>query len=65
MTQELSLLGSRVRDRITGFTGVATGRAEYLDRGVRYLISPPLDKDGKYVEPLWFPANQLDVLVAE
>jgi len=38
-------LGKKVKDQITGFTGIITGRAEYLTGCVRYLVTPKADKN--------------------
>jgi hypothetical protein len=46
-------LGTRVKDAITGFEGIATSRAEYLYGCVRVLVEPQILKDGKPVEALW------------
>ena len=53
-------LGDKVRDNITGFTGVATGRTEYLYGCVRICIEPAELHDGKPVEALWFDEQRLD-----
>lgn len=55
-------LGNRVRDRITGFTGIATARYEYLNGCIRWCIQPEgLDKDGKPVEDKVFDEPQLEL----
>ena len=40
-------LGSKVKDKITGFTGVAVQRIEYLYGCVRYGVEGKVGKDGK------------------
>src|ERR1700728_2195934 len=40
-------LGDVVRDRISGFAGVATSRTEYLNGCVRWQVSPQHLHDGK------------------
>ena len=55
-------LGQTVRDKISGFTGVATGRAEFLYGCERILVQPKLDKDGKPQEADWFDEPQLDTV---
>ena len=58
-------LGAVVRDAVTGFTGVAIGRTEYLNGCVRVGVQPrKLDKDGKAREIEWIDEGQLEVLVA-
>jgi hypothetical protein len=55
-------LGLKARDRITGFTGTLTSRTEFLNGCVRYTITPPLDKDGKFVDDRWFDEQQIELL---
>ncbi len=56
-------LGDRVRHKIHGFTGILTGRTEYLSGCVRIVVtSEKLDKDGEPPEGLWFDED-LVVLV--
>ncbi|SRR6266540_56616 len=52
-------LGQRVRDEITGFTGIVTGRFEYLYGCVRCSVSPQEMKDGKPIESFTFDEGQL------
>jgi len=39
--------GSRVRDTVTGFEGIATGRTVWMNGCVRISIEPTELKDGK------------------
>ncbi len=41
------VLGSTVRDQVTGFTGVAVARTIHLNRCDRIHIQPPVGADGK------------------
>jgi hypothetical protein len=44
-------LGETAKDVITGFEGVATGRASYITGCDQYLISPRSgDKDPKWID---------------
>lgn len=52
-------LGDRVTDRISGFSGIATGRAEYLYGCVRVQVEPEALHDGKPVESQWFDEQRL------
>jgi len=58
-------LGSKVRDPITGLTGIAVVRSEWLWGCVRIGIQPNEIKDGKPVEETWFDENRLEVVVKE
>ena len=40
-------LGSKVKDKITGFTGVAVQKIEYLYGCMRYGVEGKVGKDGK------------------
>lgn len=53
-------LGSKVKDNITGFEGIATGRSEYLYGCVRVLVEPQELRDGKPIEAQWFDEQRLE-----
>lgn len=55
-------LGQKVRDQITGFTGVVTGRCEYISGCHQVLVVPPVDKDGKHVDSQWYDEQRCEVL---
>jgi len=55
-------LGSKVRDRVTGFEGVATARCEELTSCVSYAVQPPSLQEGKVPERHWFDEPRLEVL---
>lgn len=52
-------LGTKVKDSITGFEGIAVGRAVYLYGCVRVLVEPEEMKDGKPIEAIWFDEQRL------
>lgn len=52
-------LGSEVEDVVTGFKGIITARAEYLNGCMRLYVQPKVDKDGKHQEGLWIDEPQL------
>ena len=52
-------LGSVATDRITGFSGIATGRAEYLNGCVKIFVEPQSLKDGSPIEGVWFDEQRL------
>lgn len=43
-------LGDTVKDKISGFKGIAVGRQEWLTGCVRYVVQQKVDKDGKIPE---------------
>ncbi len=55
-------LGSKVKDVVSGFEGVAMGRAEYLTGCTQYLVAPvKLDKDNKLGDAHWFDEGRLSI----
>jgi hypothetical protein len=61
VTSKNSLLGKKLQCRVTGFKGVATGFAVYLNGCVSYLVTPRADKEGK-AEGQWIDEERLKVL---
>lgn len=55
-------LGVKVKDRVTGLTGVTTIRSEHLNGCWRYTIQPPVDKEGKLPDAYWFDESNIEVL---
>ena len=57
-------LGSTVRDKISGFTGIATGRTTYLFGCVRVTVTPvKIKEDGSLTgEDYCFDEPQLEVV---
>lgn len=55
-------LGSKVKDKISGFEGIATGRNVYLNGCIHILVSPKTDKDGKLPDGHWIDEPQLDIV---
>jgi hypothetical protein len=63
-TQRTIPLGSKVRDRVTGFEGIATTRSSHISGCDTYWVTPGLTKDGKPGDIQSFDVNRLDVLKA-
>jgi hypothetical protein len=56
-------LGSKVKDKVTGFTGIAIGETKWLHGCLRYTVQPQdRDKDGKIKDCSAFDEPQLIVL---
>ena len=55
-------LGLKLRDRVTGLAGICTGRIEYLNGCVQYLVKPPIGKDGKVLDGDWVDSAQVEVV---
>jgi hypothetical protein len=55
-------LGSKVKDHYTGFSGIATGRTEWLYGCSRICIECTKLKDGKPIESQWFDEQRVDII---
>lgn len=55
-------LGSKVKDKITGFEGIAVARFQWLTGCERYEVQPERLKDGKPIESATFDEKRLTVL---
>lgn len=55
-------LGNRLRDRVTGFVGIADSRTEFLSGCVRYGLQAEVsDKDpGKVPDLVWIDVERLE-----
>ena len=51
-------MGVKAKDRITGFKGVVTARAEYLTGCRQYLVQPSA-KGGEWKGGEWFDEDRL------
>ena len=54
-------LGQKAKDMVTGFEGIATGRAEYLTGCAQLLLVPKVKEDGSGGEGRWFDEQRLQV----
>lgn len=52
-------LGQKVKDSITGFSGIATARCEYLNGCVSVEVRPTKLIDGKMIKSAWIDEQQL------
>jgi hypothetical protein len=57
-------LGDRVRDRVTGFEGIAVCRVKWLFGCERIGIQPPVGDKGEYRGEAHFDVDSLDVVEA-
>lgn len=55
-----SSLGKTFRCRITGFTGVATARVEYLTGCNQLHLQPPVKADGTFVDGAYLDEQRLE-----
>ncbi|MDI6789931.1 MAG: hypothetical protein QME44_04480 [Thermodesulfobacteriota bacterium] len=62
-TDMIISLGERVKDKISGFEGIACARSEYLNGCKRILIEPTkLKDDGTLIDGQWFDSQQIELL---
>jgi len=55
-------LGLTVKDKITGFTGVLMGHANYYTGCDQYLLQPKANNSDKYPESLWLDEGRLEII---
>ncbi len=53
-------LGQEAQDRVTGFVGIITGKAEYIYGCDQYCLVPK-EKDGKF-EAHWFDEGRIEII---
>lgn len=58
-------LGSMVRDKITGLTGIAVCRTDWLHGCCRIGVQSQQLHDGKPIDPQYFDEPQLEVVTEE
>lgn len=61
----MSLLGKKVKDRVSGFTGIAVSEHRYINGCMRITIQPEVDKDGKLPETATFDEPQLEIVISK
>lgn len=55
-------LGQEVKDKVTGFKGIASGRCVYLSGCAHVSIQPKVGKDGKLPEAKWFDEPMIELV---
>ncbi len=55
-------LGQRVRDKVTGFTGIAVARIEYLNGCIQIQVKPKATKKGKMPDGASIDIEQIEIL---
>jgi len=55
------LFGRQVTDKVTGFTGVATGYCQYISGCNQVLVTPPVGPAGEHREGHWIDEQRLVV----
>lgn len=57
-----SLMGKKVKDTVTGFTGIVTAVVEYISGCVQLGIQPVVDKDGKKMDSEYFDEQRVEAI---
>jgi hypothetical protein len=55
-------LGDTAIDQITGFSGVVTGRVQYITGCDQLLLQPMMEADGKQLEARWVDVQRCGLL---
>ena len=64
MNEHLKLLGIKVRDKVTGFIGVASSISFDISGCIQAFVVPSKSKDGKLGDGHWFDTKRLKILDA-
>jgi len=54
-------LGNKCKDKVTGYEGIAIGRAEYLTGCIQYGIVREASSGGKVPAAEWFDEGRLEI----
>lgn len=63
--KHFQMLGLKVRDRVTGLTGVVVSIGFDLYGCIQCVVHPGTDKDDKMRDSLWFDIARLEALSSE
>lgn len=56
-------LGDRVKDSVTGFTGIAQGHALYRFGCAQFLVTPEkIKEDGSLLDAHWFDEQRIELV---
>lgn len=56
------VIGQKAKDKITGFSGVITGKVEYISGCAQFLLQPKCKKDGIKPAAEWIDEMRLSVV---
>jgi len=57
--------GDKVKEKITGFTGIITGVSFYITGCNQYLLTPPVKDDGSSGEAQWYDEGRLEIVKSD
>lgn len=55
-------MGQKVRSIVSGFTGIVTGRVEYINGCVQYVVVPRVKEDGSTIDVQWIDEQNLEIV---
>lgn len=55
-------LGDKVKDKVSGFTGIVIGMTKWLHGCNRMIVQPVVGKDGKLPDSAQFDEPQLEIV---
>jgi len=55
-------IGDKVRDKITGFEGIANAKIEYMYGCTQFEVQPLVDEHGNYQKYQWIDEPQLSLV---
>lgn len=64
MLKDLELLGKKVRDRVTGMTGIVETVSYDLYGCIQAVVRAPVDEKGVIPDGRWLDTNRLEVVEA-
>jgi len=56
-------MGDKVKDTLSGFTGIVLGRAEHLTGCNQVYVLPASDSDNELKDGVWFDVERVEKLV--
>lgn len=56
------VLGQKVKDKVSGYTGIAVAKTDFLNGCCRISVQAPVGKDGKVPDQEWFDNQQIQVI---
>lgn len=56
------IIGKLVKDKVTGLTGIVTGRTTWLNGCARVIVQSRDLHDGKPIEAQWFDEPQVEII---
>ena len=62
MKEEIKL-GDKVRDKVSGFVGIAVARTEFLNGCIQWSVIPKAGKDGKMPEEVGIDSGSLEKVI--